>query len=812
MRVKQFKEDRDGIRAALDEGQLFFQAVQENIVRCVYTKKNAWSEESPLGIKNRYAGIVQAREHDTELELSAGRLRILVDKETGAFRWMDKKGKLLLEEGPKELQEVRIPDYALEDDQAESELVHTVDGDRNFVKNLVPVSEHEGYRGKLRFRWKSQECIHGLGQGEEGIYNYRGTTQYLYQHNMRTPIPFFVSDEGYGIFVDCGSLMVWNDDIRGSYLLLDAVKQLDYYFIAGDNLDEIIAGFRTLTGRAAMLPKWAYGYLQSKEAYHTQQELIDIVSEYRRRKVPLDGIIQDWLTWEEGAWGEKILDKKRYPDFGKAVDEIHEMNAHVIVSIWPNTGAGTVNNKEFLEKNQLLYDFSTYDAFSPQARKTYWEQVKKEFFAAGVDGWWCDSTEPFSGPDWNGKYLREPWERYLLVGEEHKKYLKAERANLYALAHAQGIFENQRKESEEKRVFNLTRSGYAGSQKYGTVLWSGDTDAKWETLRKQIREGLNMCMSGMPYWTLDVGAFFVVKEHWWSRGANAHENPEMFWYWQGDYEEGVRDMGYRELYVRWLEYGAFLPVFRSHGTDTPREIWNFGEEGDIFYDAIAKTIQLRYRLMPYIYSMAGKVYCQDYTMMRGLLFDFQEDARAKNMEAEYMFGESILVCPVTEPMYFEKGSRRLQRSKSWECYLPMGTDWYDFYTGEKYAGGSTVQAQAELDRIPLFVRAGAIIPMESGLMYAGQQTENPLDIYLYPGKDANYMYYEDAGDGYGYESGEYQLIELRWEDFAGRLTIGAAKEAFPQGILGRMLCIHLGDREQLVRYEGNEIAVTFDQF
>ena len=819
MRVTEVEREPSCVRVKLDEGELMFRKIEDNIIRCVYnvdTKQETGGEASPLGIPECCGGALEVQERDRTLELSAGRLRVLVDQETGTFRWKDEKGRLLLEEGKKELQEIRIPDYAIVDGEARSRLVRTVDGDRNFTENLLPVSSHTGFRGKLRFHLKEKERIHGLGQGEEGIYNYRGNTQYLYQHNMRTPVPFFVSDQGYGILADCGSLMVWNDDARGSYLLLDAVSCLDYYLIAGESLDEIIAGFRRLTGKAALLPRWAYGYLQSRETYCTQQELVAAVDEYRRRNIPLDGIVQDWHTWKEGGWGEKRLDKERYPDFKKAVDEIHEKNAHVIFSVWPNAGIGTDDNREFLEKGELLNDLSTYDAFSEKARETYWGQLGRELYPAGVDGWWCDSTEPFSGADWNGRYHREPWERYELVGGEHKKYLKAERANLYALAHARGIFENQRKESDEKRVFNLTRSGYAGSQKYGTVLWSGDISATWETLRRQIREGLNMCMSGIPFWTMDAGAFFVVRDHWWKRGAFADQISDLWWYWQGDYEDGVEDMAYRELYVRWLEYAAFVPVFRSHGTDTPREIWNFGREGEPFYDAIAKTIRLRYRLMPYIYSMAGKVYCRDYTMMRSLLFDFPEDERAKDEETEYMFGESILVCPVTEPMYFDRGSRRIQRAQSRECYLPGGTDWYDFATGERHTGGSTVTAQAPLERIPLFVRAGAILPMEEGLTYAGEQTGNPLEIHIYPGADGSFLYYEDAGDGYGYEKGEYQLIEFRWEDFTGRLTIGAAERAFPGGIVGRQLCIRLegqdegeSRREENVRYEGKEIGVVF---
>ncbi|OYO67762.1 glycoside hydrolase, partial [Lachnotalea glycerini] len=435
------------------------------------------------------------------------------------------------------------------------------------------------YKGKLKFLWQSDESIHGLGQGEEGIYNYRGNVQYLYQHNMRIPIPFFISNKGYGILVDCGCLMTFNDDARGSYLYMDMVDQLDYYFIAGESVDERIAGYRRLTGKAVMLPKWAYGYVQSKEAYHTQEELLEVAKEYRKRKIPLDCIVQDWNTWESGAWGNKKVDKKRYPNIKEMNQMLHEMNVHSMVSIWPVMTAGTDNHEEMKEKGFLFNDNTTYNAFIEEARSLYWKQVREELFSGGFDAWWCDSAEPFSGPDWNGEHRREPWERFSIVGEEHKKFLGADCANIYPVAHAKGIYENQRKEDGNKRVLNLTRAGYASSQKYATMFWSGDTSATWNTLCKQITEGLNMCMSGMPYWTLDIGGFFTVNENWKNRGCSSNEDPTPKWFWRGDYEEGVNDLGYRELYVRWLQYGAFLPMFRSHGTDTPREIWNFGEPG-----------------------------------------------------------------------------------------------------------------------------------------------------------------------------------------------------------------------------------------
>lgn len=744
------------VQCHLASGLIVIEYVQENIFRCIYTKKEDILPVSPLNIHTEPSTEFLVEEDETLLRIRSERMGLEIDKKSGAFFWKEADtGRVLLKEGPKELTEIPYMVYSTQGEEPVIRRVHT-----------------------------------------------------LYQHNMRTPIPFLISDKGYGILADCGSLMTFNDDNRGSYLYLDMVEQLDYYFIAGSCMDELIAGYRMLTGKAVMLPKWAFGYVQSKEAYHNQQELLAVATEYRKRNIPLDCIVQDWNTWEEGAWGNKKADKSRYPDIGAMNDELHRMHVHSMISVWPNMNSGTDNYLEMETKGFLLNDFSTYDAFCEEARKTYWQQAK-EFFDGGFDAWWCDSTEPFSGPDWNGEFLREPWERFQLVGNEHKKFLKPDRANLYAVAHAKGIFENQRKECSTKRVLNLTRSGYASSQKYGTVLWSGDISATWAVFQKQIVEGLNMGLSGMPYWTLDAGAFFVVNENWQKRGCNCQNDPAPKWFWRGDYEEGVDDYGYRELYVRWLQYSAFLPMFRSHGTDVPREIWNFGEVGTPFYDAIAATITLRYRLMPYIYSMAGRVWREDYTMVRSLLFDFPEDKKAAAISSEFMFGGSLLVCPVTEAMYYERENRPVEHSRNWECYLPDGCDWYDFYTGVKYPGGRTVSVDVTLDAIPVFVKAGAIIPMEQGLQYAGEEVGTPLEIHIYPGADGSFLLYEDEGDGYTYEQGEYQTVSIRWEDAAERLTIGSAPRKYAQGILGRDCTLIVNGKEKHITYEGTEITVSF---
>jgi alpha-D-xyloside xylohydrolase len=811
MEIIDYKIEGNSIYLKLKQGLLLLKSCGNGIIRCVYTKKTRITDFSALQISSQDDSTPawSVKETPEQFSFQNGSLLLLIKRDSGHFMWMDSNTKeLLLQEGDKELSVEPVNKYSLKGEKAIIKRVKTVDGERNFVENMVSYHDRDAYRAKIFFKWQKDEAIHGLGQSEEGNYNRRGTTQYLYQHNMKIPVPFLISDKNYGILFDCGSLMTFNDDAYGSYVFLDTVEQLDYYFIYGKQLDDVIAGFRKLTGQAVMLPKWAFGYVQSKEAYQNQQELVDVVAEYRKREVPLDCVVQDWNTWKDNMWGDKHLDPARYPDIVSAVGEIHKMHAHTMISIWPNMNEGGKDFEEFASSNYLLLDNSTYDAFNKDARKMYWKQIEEELLTDGFDSWWCDSTEPFSGPDWNGEVKREPWERFQLVGGEHKKYLDPALANLYAKVHAQGIYENQRISVPGHRVLNLTRSGSAGSQKYGTVLWSGDISATWETLRKQIVEGLNFCMSGMPYWTLDIGGFFVVKEAWQKRGCGSNRNPNPLWFWNGGFNNGVDDFGYRELYVRWIEYGTFLPMFRSHGTDTPREIWNFGQPGDVFYDAIKKFICLRYRLMPYIYSMAGRVSNNNYTIMRSLLFDFPYDSVAKQIDNEFMFGEALLVCPVIEPMYYEANNRRIVKDKTRICYLPSGVDWFDFWTGKLYRGGQTIIAEAPLDRIPLFVKAGSIIPMESSvLQYAQQTSDTPLEFHVYPSSDGQTIFYEDSGDGYEYEKGKYNQIPLCWDDKKQIFSIGKSNYRFPQSASGRLCSVVVDGESVDFQYTGEPMFI-----
>lgn len=775
------KKDSTGLDLYFDGMNYRLVPVTEEIIRCIISKKEVCTQgESFIIEKKEYAPVAFSTEEkeDTVL-LKTAKVQVSINLNNGEFTWMRWDKSCWLKEPGRDLMEIDVIHHSTCGEEPVINRVKTVDGERNFIQNLKEVVDRKAYRARLFYQWKEDEGIYGLGQAEEGIYNYRGHNQYLYQHNMRIPMPVLVSSEGYGILVDCCSLMTFHDESGRSHLFLDTVDQIDYYFLGGGSMDGVIHDYRFLTGKAQMLPKWAYGYVQSKEQYYTAKELRDVVKHYRDIRVPLDCIVQDWNSWEPGKWGNKVLDKERYSDLKECMDEIHKMNAHTMISVWPNMNTGCENHTELFEAGYMLNDFSTYDAFNEKAREIYWKQAKKELFDGGFDSWWCDSTEPFSGPDWNGEVKREPWERYVLVGNEHKKYLDAARANAYALMHAKGIYENQRKDREDMRVLNLTRSGYASGQKYGAMLWSGDTCASWENFKIQITEGLNMCMSGYPYWTLDIGAFFTVCEKWQNRGCGCSGDPTPKWFWQGKFEEGVQDKGYCELYTRWLEMGAFLPMFRSHGTDTPREIWNFGEKGTMFYDAIEKFIKLRYELMPYIYSLAAEVHFEDGTMLRSLLFDFPEDKNVIGISQEFMFGKSLLICPVTKPMYYESDNKALDREKTWTCYLPDGCRWFDFWTNECYGGGQYVTVDAPIDRMPIFVKAGTILPKVSGLQYASQKPEQPMKLLVYPGADASFKLYEDEGNNYNFEKGAYAATEFTWDDGEKKLLAAPRKGEYP---------------------------------
>ena len=766
MELFNFTAQPNGLRLETSRGLIDLTAYSPDIIRIRYTLEPAFSPQKSLMVISEAQNLadVSVQETSDDLFFSTSKLTVQIDCKTLAFSYRDAHGQILTREparGGKTLMPVDvIKSIPREENDIQSEL--GADGLRTSADTFKEVVDRKAYHTKLEFEWAKGEALYGLGSHEEGMLNLRGQHQYLYQQNMKAVVPVLVSTRGYGIFMNSCSLMTFHDDAFGSYLWSDVDDELDFYFLYGPEFDQIVHEIRSLTGHSPMLPKWAFGYIQSKERYVTQDELLSIVREYRRRELPLDCIVLDWKSWTGDLWGQKTLDLERFPKPSEMTADLHALNARLMISIWPIMRRGGPNWQEMKDQSHLLGNQATYNAFSTAARACYWEQANQGLFSHGIDAWWCDCTEPFEA-DWKGAFKPEPEERLRINTEETKRYLDPEFINAYSLLHSQGIYEGQRRATGEKRVFNLTRSAYLGQQRYATVTWSGDTAAHWETLRRQIADGLNFCATGMPYWTMDIGAFFVKRK------------PEL-WFWSGDYDEGVDDLGYRELFVRWFQYGAFLPMFRAHGTDTPREIWRFGEPGEPFYEALVSALHLRYRLLPYIYSLAGWTTQHDYTMLRALPFDFRADPRTYDIRDQYMFGPALLINPVTRPMLYDVGSRTLENvPQTRQVYLPAGVDWYDFWSGKRNSGGQTIQADAPIDRLPIYVRAGSILPMGPVRQHVNDLPDAPVELHIFPGLDGSFELYEDEGDQYNYEDGAFSTIPIHWQDAERQLTLGAVK-------------------------------------
>ncbi|MGD0876677.1 MAG: TIM-barrel domain-containing protein [Anaerolineales bacterium] len=806
MNLINFTLHPNSLQLETSQGLIDLTAYTSGIIRIRYTLDPAFSPKKSLMVlpEAQNPTEISVRETPEALFFSTSKLTVQIDRRTLAFIYRDAKGQILTREparGGKTLMPVDvIKSIPLQESDTQTEL--GADGLRTSAGTFKEVVDRKAYHTKLEFEWTDGEALYGLGSHEEGMLNLRGQHQYIYQQNMKVAIPVLVSTRGYGILLDSYSLMIFHDDAFGSYLWTDVDDEMDFYFVYGPEFDSIVAGIRRLTGKVPMLPKWMFGYLQSKEAYLSQAELIDVVKEYRTRRLPLDGIVQDWRSWTGDLWGQKTLDPIRFPDPDGMMAEIHKLHARLMISVWPNTDPKADDNKEMKKQGCLLGNRTTYDAFQPQGREIYWRQANTGLFSHGIDAWWCDCTEPFEA-DWQGVFKPEPEERLRINTGEAKRYLDPEYINAYSLLHSQGIYEGQRGTTDLKRVVNLTRSAYPGQQRYGTITWSGDISASWDTLRRQIADGLNFCVTGSPYWTLDIGGFFV------------RNKPEL-WFWNGDYENGCEDLGYRELYLRWFQYGIFLPIFRAHGTDTPREIWRFGAPGEPIYDSMVKFLKLRYRLLPYIYSLAGQVTQADYTIYRMLPFDFRDDPNTYDIHDQFMFGPSFLVCPVTHPMYYGPNSTPLPSSEETRAvYLPAGSDWFDFWTDQCYSGGQTVLANASIYTMPLFVRSGSILPLGPEIQYAGEAVDAALVLKIYTGCNGHFTLYEDEADNYNYEKGSFAAIEINWEDESGCLILGERQGSYPGMKKSLKLDIIFVGKHQTfggaisVVYAGEKLVVDF---
>ena len=656
------------------------------------------------------------------------------------------------------------------------------------------------------------EPIYGLGAMQDGKLNIRGTEHRRMEQSNMEDYQFVVQSlKGWGIYWDNYSRASFRDNADGMTFSPETGDRLDYYFMYGRSADGVNRLMRQLSGQVPMFPLWTFGYWQCRERYKSSRELLSVVDWHRKNGVPLDGIIQDWQYWGSNyLWNAMDFLNEEFADGKRMVDRVHEQNAHLMISIWASFGPMTHQYKELDEKG-LLFDFETwpqsgsgiwppkreypsgvrvYDPYSQEARNIYWKHLRR-LHDYGIDAWWMDSTDPdqFDAKDTDYDH---PVGASPSLGIPAQGTYRSHR-NAFPLASVSGVYENQRSINKDKRVFIMTRSAFAGQQRYGAGLWSGDVTSSWDVLRKQIPLCLNYTMTGCPNVNTDIGGFFCGRYG----GSNAPHNPN-----------------YQELYVRWMQFGLFCPVFRSHGADAPREIYQFGKKGEPAFDAIEQTIRLRYRLLPYIYSTAWGVTHDGESYMRALVYDFPNDRRTWDLTDEFLFGRSLLALPITRPQFTNEDTRMegqvdFRKEAKATKYLPQGTDWYDFYTEQRYQGGQEVTIPTPLAQAPMMVRSGAILPLAPVMQYASEHKWDALDIVVYPGADGLFTLYEDEGDSYRYEQGIYTTIPMKWNDKKGELTITRRQGQFP-GMLGeRTFRIRLAGTQTVktVNYNGKEVKV-----
>jgi alpha-D-xyloside xylohydrolase len=908
---------KNGVLINAENLNVRIQFYGENMVRIIKYPKNGSSFKKSLSVI--FDSIptlnIETSEKENEIFISSSSLKLKISKNNGKIEFLNNKDENILKE--------------------------------NGMTSFKPVvyDKDSSYSIQQEFELSPEEGIYGLGQHQDGYFNYRGKTVELVQSNTEAVNPFLVSTQNFGILWDNYSQTIFKDSARSTSIWSDVGDNIDYYFVYGKNMDQVISGYRTLTGKAPMYGKWAYGYWQSKEHCDTRDELMSVAKKYRKLKYPIDNMIQDWDYWNgHKNWSGMFFDPKLFPRPKEMVDELHKMNFHFIISIWPALGPNTDIYKE-MAKNGYLFKptgwagFKYYDAYNPAANLLYWKYLRSGLYSKGLDGWWIDSTEPDlinaltkSATNYEMKKL----------GRNHlgsfARYL-----NPFSLVMTDDIYKFWRKETSDKRAYILTRSTFAGQQRNAATTWSGDIGASWEIYKNQISAGVNHSMSGIPYWTFDIGGFLLGS-------------------YEGVFIHGGKDPAYQELYARMFQLGAFTPIFRSHGSETPREMWEFGE----FTKPIVKFDNLRYRLMPYIYSLAWKVTNEDYTIMRGLPMDFSYDKNTYSVADQFMFGPAMMVCPVTEYMYhkppvksklidteffrtnngtsgleaeycsdpshknitkkqidkninidwyggrpsfvtdssfsikwtgklipketgkhqfnlksFDKkrirlngkelsvvyksaeqyteivdlvagkeydftvevendkaGAARMKlfwktpsdfaieltvepREKTRKVYLPGKQAWIDFWTGATLKGGETIKSDAPIDKIPLMVKAGSIIPMGPFIQYTTEKPADPLELRIYKGADGKFTLYEDENDNYNYEKGIYSTIDFSWSESAKKLTIGKRKGEYPGMIKERKIQIILVSNDhgagleitlkpdKEINYNGEEIVIQF---
>jgi len=690
-----------GLQVATAQGMVRIEPWSERVVHVLAGPAAGWDGNyNPAVIGQPGKVNWTSSEMPDYYQLATAALQVRVAKAGGAVSFYDTQGKLLLAEAGRDV-------------------------------SSAGVMQGFDYSGP----------VFGLGQHQNGKLDYRGTAVRLQQANRDVAVPMLMTPQGFGILWNNAAVTQVEAGLPAGHYPLsihsEAGQGVDYHFILGPEPDEVVAGYRELTGRAPMMARWTWGLWQSKEHYASQAELLGIAARYRAMQVPLDAVVQDWQYWTPGAWGEHQMDPARYPDPKGMLDTLHGQHVHAIISVWARFDAGTRNAAQ-LEAAGALYPQlynnvypegkgRWYDAYSPAGRQLYWQQIGRSLGQAGWDGWWLDASEAELGGWWG--QMREV---ATAAGPGKEVY------NAYPLLHTTAVFEGTAHDAPAKRPFILTRSAYSGQQRNAAITWSGDTMGTWDVLRAQLPAALNFTLSGIPYWSADIGGFFG-----------------------GD----PADPGYAELYTRWYQFGAFNPMFRVHGTGESKEIWRFAPATQ---KILRDTTALRYLLLPYIYSASWDVSSRHGTMMRALAMDFRADAQAVATADQYMFGQALMVAPVMTP------NTEVRR-----VYLPAGNEWFDFWTGRRYTGGKVVAAKAGIATIPLFARAGSILPLGPELQYADQKSDAAIELRVYPGRDGSFELYDDAGDGQAYAQGEYALRRFSWDQARGKLGIAPWQGSFP---------------------------------
>ena len=760
------EQQKDGVLFRMQTGVMKVQVCTPSIIHVIYSPDRSFPQHpDPMIVRTTWPEVpwkIEPTEKDVTLETSV--LRVSVENRGRHIAFKDRQGNMLL--------------YERDDSGGRLMVPATVNGEQtsHSTETFLPALG---------------EAFYGLGQHQAGVWNYSGESVELSQENTNISIPFFVSTLGYGLF--------WNNSSTSRFdarypphlfLYSEVADTIDYYFLYGPEFDRIIAGYRELTGAPPLLGKWAYGFWQCKNRYKSQAEILGVAHKYRELGIPVDNIVQDWFWWTK--IGSHIFNQN-YPDPKGMVDTLHRENFHVMISVWPFFEPGTENYAAFDRQGWLLYKNTSedsppgaglYDPFSPGARQLYWHLINESLFRRGFDAWWLDESEPETS------FHAENVMNHVHTGIGSG----ARYANLFALMTTTAVYQGQRNETEHKRVFILTRSAAPGMQRNAAVAWSGDIFCTWSALKRQIPAGLNFSLSGLPYWTTDIGGFV------WGDPA---------------------DLAYRELFVRWFQYGTFCPIFRVHGTrgGDPKDVFRdygtrVGDQNELWsYGAQAQSIltkydTLRYRLMPYIYSIAWRVTHEGYTLMRPLVMDFREDAVAREVGDQFMFGPAILVNPVTDP-----------GAKTRRLYLPQGI-WFNFWNARSTSGGEFITAEAPLQTLPLYVRAGTILPMGPIIQYTSEKSADPIELRIYPGADADFTLYEDDGETYSYEKGAYSTIPMHWSDGTKTLTIGERQGSFAGMLQNRSFnIIWVGEGhgneinptrpiDKTVQYDGQSVTIA----